>query len=301
MNAAFLLTTAAWLSGADAPAIMPAPAAAPAPAMAAAPLSSAPVISSSGGSCGGNCGGTASCGCECKPSLLDKLKALFHKESCGCEAAPTCGCEAPKHSFFTKKEKCGECDPCKEKHEGLFSKLFHKKGCDTCDSCSTCGSPVIGSGTPATIPVGPVESIKKPNVEEPAKPMPDKKSTMLMPSAIEVAPPTSNVADAETKHPFDLSRRYETRVDRAADYSWITGQLFYVHADGGLWVLRYAPVGQEDQNGGGVILARTNGMDSYREGDLVTVRGEVLKERGSLYLGAPLYRASTMELVDRGR
>jgi len=40
-------------------------------------------------------------------------------------------------------------------------------------------------------------------------------------------------------------------------------------------------------------------MDSYREGDLVTVKGEILQEKGSLYLGAPLYRASSIELVDR--
>jgi hypothetical protein len=105
----------------------------------------------------------------------------------------------------------------------------------------------------------------------------------------------------EGKSPFELSRRNEARVDRAADYSWLTGQLFYVHADGGLWVLRYAPLSKEDGNGGGVVLARDDKLDSYRDGDLVRVRGELLGERGSKLLGAPLYRARAIELLDRGQ
>jgi len=136
--------------------------------------------------------------------------------------------------------------------------------------------------------------------EVPANPMP-KGGANLMPPALDLVPSTSKVIEAETKHPFELSRRYESRVERAPDYSWLTGQLFYVHADGGIWVLRYAPLSQEDSNGGGVILARDLQMGSYREGDLVTVRGEVLQEKGSHALGAPLYRAQTIQLVDRGQ
>lgn len=123
--------------------------------------------------------------------------------------------------------------------------------------------------------------------------------TTQMPPAVELTPTSSSMVVPENKHPFELSRRYETLVKCAPDYSSITGQLFFVHADGGLWVLRYAPLGQEDTHGGGVILARDRQMDSYREGDLVTVKGEILQEKASLYLGAPLYRASSIELVDR--
>jgi hypothetical protein len=88
-------------------------------------------------------------------------------------------------------------------------------------------------------------------------------------------------------------------VGRAADYGWITGQLFYVHADGGLWVLRYAPLSTEDPNGGSVILARDLQMDSYREGDLVKVHGTILSPKGSIFLGGPLYRVQSIELIDR--
>jgi hypothetical protein len=110
----------------------------------------------------------------------------------------------------------------------------------------------------------------------------------------------SLTVEPETKSPFELHRRYESRVGHAADYSWLTGQLFYVHADGGLWVLRYAPLYQEDPNGGSVVLARDLRMDTYHEGDLVTVHGEILNQRSSVFLGGPLYRAGTIELVDRG-
>src|SRR5205085_9419557 len=67
---------------------------------------------------------------------------------------------------------------------------------------------------------------------------------------------SSLILDPETKSPFELHRRYESRVDHAPDYSWVTGQLFFAHADGGLWILRYAPLSVEDQNGGSVVLAR---------------------------------------------
>jgi len=115
----------------------------------------------------------------------------------------------------------------------------------------------------------------------------------------DLTPTNSKGAETENKSPFELSRRYETRVERAPDNSWITGQLFFVHADGGLWVLRYAPLGQEDPNGGAVVLARNRQMDSYREGDLVKVHGDLLNMKGSSHLGAPLFRVTSIELIDR--
>jgi hypothetical protein len=119
-------------------------------------------------------------------------------------------------------------------------------------------------------------------------------------SAIEPTAPRAILSvETETKSPFELSRRYVERVANAADYSTLTGQLFYVHADGGLWVVRYAPVSKEDIHGGSVVLARDLRMDSYREGDLVTVHGEVLGRRSSVFLGGSLYHASAIQLVDR--
>jgi hypothetical protein len=174
--------------------------------------------------------------------------------------------------------------------------MFSKKSADCCD-CAPVGT--MSPYQMHAVPVKPGTEMIKPPIEGSGNPMPSGKTT-LMPPAVELAPSTSKVIDTDSQHPFELSRRYESRVKRAADYSWITGQLFYVHADGGLWVLRYAPIGQEDPHGGGVILARNQVMDSYREGDLVTVKGEMLQEeRSSIFLGAPLYRALDIQLVDR--
>jgi hypothetical protein len=110
---------------------------------------------------------------------------------------------------------------------------------------------------------------------------------------------TPTKLETEGKNPFELARRYEKRVSRAADYSHLTGQLFFVHADGGLWVLRYASLSEEDAYGGSVILARDRKMDLYREGDLVSVEGQILSQRGSPRLGGPLYRVQAIRLVDR--
>jgi len=137
-----------------------------------------------------------------------------------------------------------------------------------------------------------------PAPKEPAKKMPNEEA-MKPVSAIEAGPKATLTVGTESKNPFELSRRYENRVSSAADYSSVTGQLFFVHADGGLWVLRYAPLWKEDTNGGSFVLARGTAMDSYREGDLVTVQGEILSQKSSVFLGGPLYRMSSINLVDR--
>jgi hypothetical protein len=185
--------------------------------------------------------------------------------------------------------------------------------CDTCGSgCGGCangscggsvGGPVIGApigapqmGTPAT--GKPAERLKMPkgDGDKGTDKGVEKGAQTMVPAPI--LTPTGGKIE-EVKNPFELDRRLDQRVARAADYSHLTGQLSYVHADGGLWVLRYAPLAQEDAHGGSVVLARDHRMDSYREGDLVTVEGQVLKQRGSAHLGGPLYQIRTISLVDR--
>jgi hypothetical protein len=96
-----------------------------------------------------------------------------------------------------------------------------------------------------------------------------------------------------------LNSRYESRLGRAVDYGWITGQLYSPRAGDGFWVLRYAAPGKEDTDGGSVVLARDRQMDSFREGDLVKVHGEILKQKGSIFLHGPMYRVFAIELIDR--
>jgi hypothetical protein len=114
-----------------------------------------------------------------------------------------------------------------------------------------------------------------------------------------ITPARIGIETEGSKNPFDLHRRYEARVSHADDYSQLTGQLFFVHTDGGRWVLRYAPISNEDRYGGSVVLARDLVMDSYQEGDLVRVEGAVLADKSGVPLGGPLYRASRIALVDR--
>lgn len=121
------------------------------------------------------------------------------------------------------------------------------------------------------------------------------------PASSPITPASGRQTETEGRNPFDFDRRYDKRVGRAADNSQLTGQLSFVHADGGLWILRFAPLSKEEVYGGSVILAQDRRLTSYREGDLVTVHGKVIAERGSSRLGGPLYRIRSIELVERPR
>jgi hypothetical protein len=223
-------------------------------------------------SCG--CASTSACGCESGPSLWERLKGRFHRSECGCESGCNTGCSTGCNS-----------------------------GCNS--GCSSCGGATSAYSAPVNaspaMPAAGEHLNKLPKDADPGKKLPEggKEKEARAPAAFEVAPVSTTTIEKESKSPFDLDRRYENRVDRAADFSSLTGQLFFVHTDGGLWVLRYASLSNEDANGGGVVLARDRQMDSYREGDLVTVHGQVLNQKGSRSLGAPLYQASSIELVER--
>jgi hypothetical protein len=98
----------------------------------------------------------------------------------------------------------------------------------------------------------------------------------------------------------DVRKENRDKIGAASDYSWITGQLIYVHANGGVWVLRYAPLEQTDKYGGSVILTTPVSMKNFREGDVVYVEGEVLDSaRPSKQLGGALYRATAVNMIER--
>jgi hypothetical protein len=102
------------------------------------------------------------------------------------------------------------------------------------------------------------------------------------------------------RNPNEISKEYLPRVGHDADYRRITGQLIYVHAGTGIWVVRYAPVDREDRYGGSVVLQPVMNMDAYQDGDLVTISGEILNDgRATRYLGGPAYRTQNMLLEDR--
>ena len=97
-----------------------------------------------------------------------------------------------------------------------------------------------------------------------------------------------------------VAAKNQDQVGHEEDYSWVTGQLFYVHLDGGRWVVRYGLPDQTDKYGGSVVLAPTVEMKNFREGDLVCVTGRVVDERPvSPSLGGALYRADSISIVER--
>jgi hypothetical protein len=117
---------------------------------------------------------------------------------------------------------------------------------------------------------------------------------------IQTPPATQKVDYIPSAASSGIHQRFLDKVGHENDYSWVTGQLQYVHANGGLWVVRYATVDTEDRFGGSVVLAPTINMKNFREGDLVSVHGEILNEgRATTVLGGALYRASHVDMIER--
>src|SRR5262249_5326137 len=113
------------------------------------------------------------------------------------------------------------------------------------------------------------------------------------------AAPPMNAPAPQTLN-LQVTKKAEDRIGHEDDYSWVTGQLFYVRVDGGKWVLRYGRLDEVDKYGGSVVRAPTVEMRNFREGDIVCVYGQVINEgRASRALGGPLYRVSSINMVDR--
>jgi hypothetical protein len=279
VNAAFVMLTSAWLAGAD-----PAPPAASAPAAPAAPA-----VVSSGNTCGG-CGSTCGDAC-CDPcaggrkkifaNLVSRVKSKFHRDDC-CEPAcapakPAC-CEPAPAACNTCADPC--CDTGRKKPlANLASRVrskFHRHDC--CGGVDACGC-----GTSAPAPAQPAPTAPQ---SEPKK-MP----TTIGGGTIKIQEGAHN--------PFESSRRYDRKFFASHDYSQLTGQLFFVHIDGGRWVLRYAPISTEDPFGGSMILSRDSNISGYKEGDVITVEGEILAEKTDLRLGGAHYRVHRSRLVER--
>ena len=159
---------------------------------------------------------------------------------------------------------------CHRKVSSNGPRVFSRHKCSSCcePKCNTCCNPCASPCAPAPAPAPVLKTI----VEAPKAP----------------------------RNPNEISKEYLPRVGHNADYTHITGQLFFVHADKGLWVVRYAPVDREDRYGGSVVLSPVINMDTYQDGDLVTINGDILNDgRATRYLGGPAYRTQAMLLEDR--
>ena len=118
-------------------------------------------------------------------------------------------------------------------------------------------------------------------------------------------PVVTSSSPAQTAPPpqalnLPLTKKAEDKIGHDDEYNWVTGQLFYVRTEGGKWVLRYGRLDEMDKYGGSVVLTPTVEMRNFREGDIVCVYGQIINEgRASRALGGPLYRVSSINMVDR--
>jgi hypothetical protein len=111
-------------------------------------------------------------------------------------------------------------------------------------------------------------------------------------------PPLAQTASIQV--PTAIQKRYAEKVGHENDYSWITGQLYYIEADGGRWIVRYATADTEDRYHGNILLPPDVNMRNFRSGDLVSVQGEVLNGGIPSRIGeAPFYKVNSIDVIER--
>lgn len=80
----------------------------------------------------------------------------------------------------------------------------------------------------------------------------------------------------------------------AADYSWLVGELHYVHVRGA-WRLRYGTPNEDDRYGGTVTLKGVETVPGFKNGQLVRVEGQLLDPASRE--PSPVYQVRTVKLL----
>jgi hypothetical protein len=118
------------------------------------------------------------------------------------------------------------------------------------------------------------------------------------PPASTQQPPLAQTVSIQV--PTAIQKRYAEKVGHENDYSWITGQLYYIEADGGRWIVRYATADTEDRYHGNILLPPDFNMRNFRSGDLVSVQGEILNNGIPSRIGeAPFYKVNSIDVIER--
>lgn len=118
-----------------------------------------------------------------------------------------------------------------------------------------------------------------------------------MSSTIQSAP-TQGEPSYRTPQSYQTKRRLDQVPDpsgdqtygHANDYTWLIGRLQRISTPTEQWKIRYAPLDEEDQWGGSMVLAPDARLGSYTDGDIVYLEGQIIAPRPSLYISGPLYR-----------
>jgi hypothetical protein len=92
-----------------------------------------------------------------------------------------------------------------------------------------------------------------------------------------------------TRQRFDVNLPPRPGFGHAADYSWVSGELDYLHGKKA-WRVRYANLDEEDRYGGSVILVEDEGssLQRFKAGQMVRIEGHFAKPGESET--CPLYR-----------
>src|SRR5262245_36627083 len=177
--------------------------------------------------------------------------------------------------------------------------MFHKKQAPATCPCQQ-QNQTVPNAEPPLADQGPLQQTSFPQITYPQTSSSSSYSQVPLLSRTRVVG-SEEVSEEGDKPAQVLNSKYVEKVGHEEDYSWVTGQLYYVHASSsGYWVVRYATVDTEDKFGGAVVLAPAVNMKNYREGDLVSVKGEVINNgRANKHLGGPLYRATSIDMIDR--
>ena len=245
---------------------------------------------------------TTGCGCGCENQcLLQRWLGGLHHKSCGCEKPAPCASPCAK-PCSPCQSRCNPCPkPCQTTCQPRCNPC--PKPCQTAcqPRCNPCPKPCQPRCNPCAKPC---QTTCQPRCNPCPRPCQTPCRPCVKPCARNCEPcrPAASPCTVISRPTDDgnIKPEYLQKVAIADDGSWVIGQLFYVHEDGGTWIVRYAPYSREDRYGGEVILAHGVDMSNLREGDLAFVRGEIIKQdRASKYVGGPLYRASSVELNER--
>lgn len=136
--------------------------------------------------------------------------------------------------------------------------------------------------------------------------LPDKANPVAPPSIVKEKAPSATSAPATAEPAKTVATKIPVATPASApagnafahakDYSWLQGKLVRIHSRGGHWQVRYAPLDQQDEHGGMVVL--TGAVDAdMKEGDIVKVAGSLAGYDDRLR--ATLYRNASLKVVDR--
>ncbi|GIW80573.1 MAG: hypothetical protein KatS3mg105_2380 [Gemmatales bacterium] len=104
-------------------------------------------------------------------------------------------------------------------------------------------------------------------------------------ASIDGVPQTTFASSGEAKLPESLSQRSAASssspraiaYSHAPDYSWLVGELYFVHSRQS-WHVRYSPLDETDRYGGSVRLVGTGPMKRFKSGELVRVHGYISRD-----------------------